>query len=374
MHASTHARSRAIRATRIPLMPTLLLLAGLGAAQIAAPIAAATQADAPASAPAAGQPEFGGQCTEGLAEGRHVMTNCSVRWTDKDGKVYCFSSETAKALFLKEPTENMRRAQGFIAASSVASTEDQMQYFDGSDAEQLVKGDIVSKTKANGGIFPFDDPLNGAHLKLIFDGIDFTRTIDGYGFFPDVKFHDQQNPEKKYLIDFWVLPDKGQLQVQDVRVYKEPLFADGRWTTMERQPIPWWWIPASEHPGHLATKRGWEVMSAVEQNALRISAKDGGVFNLKDDKTGKELKLEFIDTHQPIRQLDDNGHYFACTDFRVVGTKDQIYDIDFWVDDKDGKMSVDRTKVHKVPEFKDGRWIQVPRYEWKDLGKSHVVP
>jgi len=75
-----------------------------------------------------------------------------------------------------------------------------------------------------------------------------------------------------------------------------------------------------------------------------------------------------------VRQLDNDGHYFACTDFRVVGTKDQIYDIDFWVSDKDGKMVVDQTKVHKVPELKSGQWIQVPRYEWKDVGTSHVVP
>jgi len=27
-----------------------------------------------------------------------------------------------------------------------------------------------------------------------------------------------------------------------------------------------------------------------------------------------------------------------------------------------------------VPELKDGQWVQVPRYEWKDLGASHVVP
>ncbi len=194
----------------------------------------------------------------------------------------------------------------------------------------LVKELINAKLKANNGIFPIDDPLNGEHLKLAYDDIDFTRTIDGYGFFPDVKFHDPQDAQKKYLIDFWVMPEGGKLQVQETRIYKAPLMSDGKWTTMERQPIPWWWIPASEHPGHLATKRGWEVMSAVEQNALKQSLKNNGVFKLKDDKTGKELELEFVDTHQPVRQLDD-GHYFACTDFRVAGTKDQIYDIDFWV-------------------------------------------
>lgn len=302
------------------------------------------------------------------------MTNCSVRWSDRDGKVYCFSSEAAKQLFLKNPGENLERARDFIAASSVASTEQQMQYFDGKDAEMLVKRSIEAELAANGGLYPLVDPLNGERLQLAFDGIDFTRTLDGYGFFPDVKFHDRGDPRKRYLIDFWVAPESGQLRIREVRIYKTPLFEDGEWKTMERQPIPWWWIPASEHPGHLATKRGWEVMSAVERHAMQVSAANGGVFKLKDDKTGKVLTLKFIDTHQPVRQLDGNGHYFACTDFRVAGTTDQIYDIDFWIDEKNGKMTVDQTRVHKVPKLEDGRWIQVPRYEWKDLGSSHVVP
>ena len=332
-------------------------------------------AAAPAASPAATpQAEFGGQCLEALAEGQHVMTNCSVTWTDKDGKLFCFSSEAAKQSFLTNPTEKLQRAREFVAASKVESTETAMQSFTGSDAEALVRTTIEAKTKANDGLYPLEDPLHGDHLKLAFDDIDFTRTIDGYGFFPDVKFHDPADPHKKYLIDFWVVPAGGQLTIEETRIYKEPLKAGADWTTMARQPIPWWWIPASEHPGHLATKRGWEVMSAVEQNAMRVSAENHGVFKLKDDKTGKDLELEFVDTHQPVRQLDSDGHYFACTDFRVVGSKNEIYDIDFWVSDKNGTMSVDQTKVHKVPELKGGQWVQVPRYEWKDLGSSHVVP
>ncbi len=296
-----------------------------------------------ADAAAPSQAQFGGQCTEALAEGRHVATNCTSTWTDKDGKTYCFSNDGAKKSFLENPAENLQRARSFMAASSVESTEKAMQDFTGSDAEALVKEVIAGKVKANNGIFPFDDPLNGEHLKLSYDDIDFTRTIDGYGFFPDVKFHDSQDAQRKYLVDFWVIPEDGKLQVQETRIYKEPLKVDGNWTTMARQPIPWWWIPASEHPGHLATKRGWEVMSAVEHHAVKQSLNNHGVFKLKDDKTGKDLELEFVDTHQPVRQLDD-GHYFACTDFRVVGTKDQIYDVDFWVSDKDGTMKPRCTK------------------------------
>jgi hypothetical protein len=320
------------------------------------------------------QTQFGGQCVEGLSQGRHVQTNCAVTWSDKDGKVYCFSDDNAKKTFLADANANLQKARDFIAASSVDSTEKAMQNFDSGDAETLVKGVIAEKTQANNGVFPLEDPLNGAQLKLVFDGVDFTRTIDGYGFFPDVKFHDQADAQKHYLIDFWVAPAQGALKVQEVRIYKEPVKTEGSWTMTARSPIPWWWIPASEHPGKMANKRGWEVMSAVEQHALEEAAKNHGVFMLKDDKTGKDLQLEFVDTHQPIRQLDDSGHFFACTDFRVVGTTDQIYDIDFWINDKDGTMSVEQTKVHKVPELKDGQWVQVPRYDWKDLGTSHVVP
>jgi hypothetical protein len=335
---------------------------------------------APGAAPAADNPppaaatQFGGQCAEGLAQGRHVVTNCAITWTDKDGKVYCFSSDSARKAFLADPGQNLQKARDFVAASSVDSTEKAMQNFDSADAETVVKRLIDARTTADNGVFNLEDPLNGAKLNLIYDGIDFTRTIDGYGFFPDVKFHDQSDAQKRYLVDFWVAPADGALKVQEVRIYKEPVKSEGTWTLTARSPVPWWWIPASEHPGHVANKRGWEVMSAVEQGALAEQSKNNGIFKLKDDKTGKVLDLQFIDTHQPIRQLDENGHYFACTDFRAVGTKDQIYDVDFWVTDKNGVMTVEQTRVHKVPELKDGQWVQVPRYDWKELGNSHVVP
>ena len=316
--------------------------------------------------------EFGGQCAEGLAEGKHVMTDCSVHWKDKDGKTYCFSNDAAKAAFLKNPAESLDRARTFIAASNVETTEKAMENFDSSDAEKLVDGMIKSKVAANGNLFPIEDELNGEHLKLAYDGIDFTRTLAGYGFFPDVKFHDPGDAQKKYLIDFWVVPKSGALTIAETRIYQSPQQVEGQWRSVARQPVPWWWIPASEHPGKMAEKRGWEVMSAVEENALKDVGADG-TYKLKDDKTGQTLDLKFINAHQPVRKLDD-GTYFACSDFRAAGTKDQIYDVDFWVKEKDGKMVVDQVRVHKVPELKNGQWVQIPRYSFKDLGNSTVVP
>src|SRR5258708_5805182 len=129
-----------------------------------------------ADAAAPSQAQFGGQCTEALAEGRHVATNCTSTWTDKDGKTYCFSNDGAKKSFLENPAENLQKARAFMAARSVEPTEKAMQDFTGSDAEALVKELIANKLKANSGIFPFDDPLNGEHLKLSYYHIDFTLT------------------------------------------------------------------------------------------------------------------------------------------------------------------------------------------------------
>jgi len=359
----THLSSRRARGVRMSFPLSILVALMLCMAL------AAHAADVPISPAKA---EFGGQCAEGLAEGKHVMTDCSVTWKDKDGKVYCFSNDAAKTAFLKNPAESLDRARTFLAASNVESTEKAMENFDSTDAEKLVDGMIKSQVAANGGLFPIEDAFNGDKLKLAYDGIDFTRTLDGYGFFPDVKFHDPKDANRKYLIDFWVVPKNGSLTIAETRIYQAPQQVDGQWRSVARQPVPWWWIPASEHPGKMAEKRGWEVMSAVEENALRDVGSDG-VYKLKDDKTGQTLDLKFINAHQPVRKLDD-GTYFACTDFRAAGTTDQIYDVDFWVKEKDGKMVVDQVRVHKVPEQKNGQWVQVPRYSFKDLGSSTVVP
>ena len=75
-----------------------------------------------------------------------------------------------------------------------------------------------------------------------------------------------------------------------------------------------------------------------------------------------------------LRRLQDNGRYFACTDFRKSGGgPDEVYDLDFWVNEKDNKMSVDEVRVHKVPQKTDGHWTQVSRYNF-DKMKFDEVP
>src|SRR3974377_403299 len=61
---------------------------------------------APATAPLKG--EFDNSCAMGLASGQVVKTGCSVNWTAPDRKVYCFSRETSKEAFLKNPSKKIK--------------------------------------------------------------------------------------------------------------------------------------------------------------------------------------------------------------------------------------------------------------------------
>jgi hypothetical protein len=87
------------------------------------------------------------------------------------------------------------------------------------------------------------------------------------------------------------------------------------------------------------------------QGERDIKCRGAGHLDIKDDKTGETLPLDFVEIHQPVRHLKKEGQYFACTDFRKPGSKDEYYDIDFWVDQKSGKLEV---KDVKVPGA--GRW------------------
>jgi YHS domain-containing protein len=56
--------------------------------------------------------EFSNMCSWGLANHKDVSTDCSINTTIK-GKTYCFSSQEAKANFMKNPTSNLGKAASF---------------------------------------------------------------------------------------------------------------------------------------------------------------------------------------------------------------------------------------------------------------------
>ena len=95
---------------------------------------------------------------------------------------------------------------------------------------------------------------------------------------------------------------------------------------------------------------------------IKATADNDGVFHMRDDKTGEVLKVKFVQIHDPVRQIGSDI-YFACTDFHVLGDKDKLYDLDFWMNEKTGELKVYQSKVHKEPRWSlVYGWYKQPRY------------
>ena len=58
--------------------------------------------------------EFGNMCTQGLATGKDIKTDCSIN-AQLEGKTYCFGSKDAMAEFMKNPKENLAKAQTYYS-------------------------------------------------------------------------------------------------------------------------------------------------------------------------------------------------------------------------------------------------------------------
>ncbi|MGI8724528.1 MAG: hypothetical protein ACR2J1_04035 [Methyloceanibacter sp.] len=54
--------------------------------------------------------EYDNMCTQGLAMGKMMETDCSING-DFGGKTYCFGSDDAKTEFMKDPEGNLAKAQ-----------------------------------------------------------------------------------------------------------------------------------------------------------------------------------------------------------------------------------------------------------------------
>jgi hypothetical protein len=331
---------------------------------IAAQAQAADQSPANQSmTPAPAQGEFDNFCTEGLASGQLSKTDCSVNWKDSDGRVYCFSSEDSKAGFLKDPSGNLQKAREFFAAKQ-ASAGKATKEFTEDDVNKRVQEVITERSKDDA--FVFYDPKLDADLNLIYEQIKAVRGMEGYGWFANVIFHEKDEAKKQYAIDFWFKPGGDQLTLMDIRVQKGPKQDGDSYYMVTRMPVAWWWLPVQEHPGDMEVTRAWQVMSAI--HSYIATHKDAtGALEIKDDKTGETLPLDFVEIHQPVRHLKKEGEYFVCTDFRKPGSKDEYYDIDFWVNQKSGKLEVDNVKIHKVPVQEDGIWTQQPRYTFEGV-------
>ena len=66
-------------------------------------------------ATAASSGEFGNQCSMALAMGKDVQTDCSINGQYL-GKTYCFGSTEAMGEFMKNPKDNLTKAQTYYSS------------------------------------------------------------------------------------------------------------------------------------------------------------------------------------------------------------------------------------------------------------------
>lgn len=55
--------------------------------------------------------EFNNECSWGLANDKHVKTDCKVNAVREDGKTYCFSNDKAMEAFMKDVPAHLKKAK-----------------------------------------------------------------------------------------------------------------------------------------------------------------------------------------------------------------------------------------------------------------------
>ncbi len=115
--------------------------------------------------------------------------------------------------------------------------------------------------------------------------------------------------------------------------------------------------PKPEHPTAKPVSMGTLEKAIKDQIAEKAKAQ-GDKFPVKDDVLNKTWQLELVRVHtDKLTQLDDNT-YFACVDFKASdGT---TVDVDFYMKNDNGKLSLSDTTVHKV----NGK----PRFNYEKKG------
>ena len=275
--------------TRAPILSAaaaalLLSLAAMGplAAEDAATPAAPAMTPAPAAAPAKGEFDLPAPWSYRRPNGEDRLLD----QLDRAGRQgLLLLSENSKEAFLKNAEANIKKAKDFVLAKDSAAASGKTKDFTEDDVNTAVKKVIDERTKD--GAFVFRDPKLNADLHLVFEQIKNVRGMHGYGWFPNVIFHDKDEPKKQYAIDFWFKPVGQDLKLMDIRVQKGPKQEGDSWVMITRAPQAWWWLPAGQHPGDMEVTRAWQVMSAIHGYIATHKDKDGNL-PIKDDQDRRD--------------------------------------------------------------------------------------
>ena len=189
---------------------------------------------------------------------------------------------------------------------------------------------VIAERSAD-GVFAFTDARTGDRLSLVLDDVRIVRGLPIYGWFPNVAFHDKATPAKKYTLDFWLMPHGDKLKLMDVRIHKAPKPDGTSWMSLTRAPLAWWWLPTMKRASAVAGLQAWQVMGSIH---TRIAEEEQeGVVTLRDAE-GASFPAELVDVLQPVGTSKTDARYFACADFRKLGSEPAFYSTVYWLDPK----------------------------------------
>jgi hypothetical protein len=103
--------------------------------------------------------------------------------------------------------------------------------------------------------------------------------------------------------------------------------------------------PQKEHPVAKAITTA-DLEKAIRNYIEETAKANNGKFPAKDDVLNKTWQLTLVKVHSDkLTQLNDKT-YFACVDFR--GDDGTMVDVDFFLENQDGKLKPTSTTVHKI--------------------------
>lgn len=88
-----------------------------------------------------------------------------------------------------------------------------------------------------------------------------------------------------------------------------------------------------------------EVAERVKTTVVERVHAYNDTIPLAHPESGERVDLAFDSVHEDV-VATPGGRYRACVDF--VGPDDQVWDIDFYVDETDGEYAVEDELIHKI--------------------------
>jgi hypothetical protein len=103
----------------------------------------------------------------------------------------------------------------------------------------------------------------------------------------------------------------------------------------------------SEVPPGVVTAE--KVKKAIAEYVDARSRESSGLFLIEDPVLKKKYRLKLVSLNDPVSKFHTGGQvvYFACVMFKAEEGND-LLDVDFWVIEKEGRLEVDTTKIHRI--------------------------